>query len=106
MADEQFNWDTIKFVDFPNNSETLSTPDGMVFFADGGGAGGKLKYSGRVYVDLNGADGPTITTVNNGINLINLANNAANFDVIFFDVTRDGTVQVTNAKARQYLEMN
>ena len=102
VADEQFNWDTIKFVD--RNAETISTPDGMVFYADGGEAGGKLKYSGTVYVDLNGAEDPTKTTINNGDNLDNAADDARNFDVISFNISPNGDVTTNNTKAKKYLE--
>ncbi len=102
VAGSDFNQDTIKYV--KKDDETITTPDGMVFYASGTAAtNGKLKYSGTVYVDLNGAEGPTQTTIDNGANLAGVANSVTNFDVIAFDITQDGDVQVTNTKAKNYL---
>lgn len=103
-AGEENGHDTIKFI--KKNGEIITTPDGMVFYADGAHVtDGRLKYQGNVYVDLNGAGGPTETTVDNGTILKNAANSAVNFDVVSFEITKDGDVKVTNAKARKYLEM-
>ncbi len=106
IAGSEFGHDTIKFVGKPKNIEVITTPDGMVYYARRtGGGDGKLKYTGEVYVDLNGSDGPTHTTVDNGTNIRSVANSVVNFDVITFEVTRDGDVTPANAKARKYLDL-
>lgn len=103
VSGSEYSHDTIKFVQ--KNVEVITTPDGMVYYADGTSSGGKLRYTGRVYIDLNGSDGPTQSTVNNGANMTTVENNADNFDVIVFDISNDGNVEVTNAKAKQYLDL-
>lgn len=103
-----FGQDTIKYV--KRDGETITTPDGMVFYAAGDTlSDGKLRYGGLVYVDLNGAEGPTQTTVKNGTALSDAANSLANFDVIAFRVTKNGDVIVPSynanaeAKTKKYL---
>lgn len=105
VANPEFNWDTIKFVE--RNGEAITTPDGMVYLAVGGAGDDKsrLKYRGVVYVDLNGSEGPTETTINTAGDLDDVADNDNNFDVIAFNIEEDASVQVTNNKARLYLEL-
>ena len=103
VAGSVYCHDTIKYVQ--KNGEIITTPDGMVYYANGVNADGKLKYSGKVYIDLNGSDGPTQTTVNNGTNMTTVENNENNFDVIVFDISSDGNVEVTNTKTKRYLDL-
>ncbi len=106
--------DTIKTVysGVNNNIDAVMTPDGMAFQANISWTGGidhRFKNEGFVCVDLNGAEGPTETTPDTLNNIINVCNNAAAFDVVRFNVDKEGTFTTRNCnaegcnKAKQYL---
>ena len=104
---EEVNHNTIKFVERDDANEILTTPDGMVFLADGNRVGnGRLRYEGKVFVDLNGAEGPSRTTVDNVDNMDDAGvDDANNFDIVVFEITRNGDVIAEHEKTRQYLEL-
>ena len=112
--DELFEWltsederdeDTLKTVFVSSINDAAITPDGMAFFARINNAGvptdTRFKNEGLIYVDLNGAEGPTETTKDNIWNLENA--HVSGFDVVRFSVDRQGTFTADCDKAKQYL---
>lgn len=95
--------ETLKTVYVDSENDVAITPDGMAFQAIIGrdGPDTRFKNSGVVYVDLNGAEGPTETTRNNATNLQDA--HATGFDVVRFRVDKQGTFTADCDKAKQYL---
>ncbi len=90
-----------------HSDKTAITPDGMAFCANTTyhtNSSTRFKNTGKVYVDLNGAEGPTQTTADNVDDLCDTTSTAA-FDVVIFDVDNQGTFTPSDTKAKQYLGM-
>ncbi len=106
-SEEARDEDTIKTVqeDFDGSNDAIITPDGMAFQAVISNIGvpsdTRFKNEGFVYVDLNGAEGPTETTKDNFTELD--AAHATGFDVVRYRVDSQGTFTADCAKAKQYL---
>ena len=101
--------DTIKTVCSAANA--AMTPDAMGFLAITnyvGGLDNRFKNRGVVYVDLNGAEGPTQTRCSTLDELQEAARNPQNFDIVCFTVDEQGTFTpncAENTNATQYLKM-
>ncbi len=97
--------ETLKTVYANSANDTAMTPDGMAFEAelDSEDVSTRFKNSGFVYVDLNGAEGPTVTTSKTVSGLSSWHSNAENFDVVRFAVDEHGTFTASCNKAKRYL---
>lgn len=93
MAGSDFGYDTLKAV--RQNGRAIQTPDGMVYYnwTSDPSPGSKLGVVATFHIDLNGAEGPTNTTLNDVNSKISNAQwDLRAYDIIRLELTEDGTI--------------
>ncbi len=102
---EEDGTNTLKAIKRDNETDTLvmQTPDGMVYWLhQGAGCGSsstktnKIGCTARIFVDLNGSDGPTKTTIENAsVELWDSRDEAKAYDTINVFIQNDGKVRIS-----------
>ncbi|MBQ3102247.1 type II secretion system protein [bacterium] len=95
LADGEDNGtNTLKAAKISNDSNVIQTADGMILYQDATftGRGDKLGIMPCVYIDLNGADPPTRTTVTD-LSALQRTDNGKAYDVIFVTIQANGNVE-------------
>lgn len=90
---EEFGYSTLKVTE--QNGTAVQTPDGMVFYnwSVNTDSDAKLGIVASIHVDLNGAEGPTKTTIDTAAGAIQATQwDTRAYDVIRLELTKEGAI--------------
>ena len=120
LAGEAFGHSTLKAAASNNSVTTIQTPDGMIYNMSTYDCDNTVNKNNKLgcdyyfYVDLNGSEGPTKSTVNG----IGGGTGQRDYDVIFYAMFKDGKIDIQrvwssganaeerNKRTKKYLGIN